>query len=110
MSINIANLSLRLDKIFAPRSIAFRTFLRIEIKTFLVLICFCFAHNVTSAQTEDIFTPLPENEIHLESYLERDIQNSINNWNKGVVPYSGFVEVFRKGREYSHRVKCGERL
>lgn len=62
--------------------------------------CCCLFANVTSGQEKDVFTPLPENQIHLHGYLENDIQNSIAHWNKGVVPYSGFVEVFKKGREY----------
>lgn len=58
---------------------------------------FCVA---VSAQVQDVFIPLPENSIHLNGYLENDIENSITHWNKGVVPYSGFVKVFKTGRKY----------
>jgi DUF1680 family protein len=53
-----------------------------------------------SAQVKDVFTPLPANTVHLHGYLDNDIQNSIAHWNKGVVPYSGFVKTFRSGRAY----------
>ncbi len=53
-----------------------------------------------SSQVNDIFTPLPPESIRLTSYFENDIQNSIEHWNLGVVPYSGFVDIFRKGRAY----------
>jgi DUF1680 family protein len=52
------------------------------------------------SQVENAFTPLPEHAIQLHGYLENDIQNSIAHWNKGVVPYSGFVQVFKTGRAY----------
>ncbi len=53
-----------------------------------------------SSQVSDIFTPLPPQSVKLTSYFENDIQNSIQHWNLGVVPYSGFVDIFRKGRSY----------
>ncbi|MDD4921621.1 MAG: glycoside hydrolase family 127 protein [Bacteroidales bacterium] len=53
-----------------------------------------------SVQVKDVFTPLPANSIHLYGYLEDYIQHSLNHWNKGVVPYSGFVKLFRDGRQY----------
>ena len=52
------------------------------------------------AQVKDVFAPLQPGAVKLNGYLENDIQNSIIHWNKGVVPYSGFVEIFRKGREF----------
>lgn len=54
----------------------------------------------TSPQSKDQFTPLKANSIHFTGYFEDYIQNSINHWNKGVVPYAGFVEKFRSGREF----------
>ncbi len=51
-----------------------------------------------SAAVEDQFTPLPANSVRLSGYLEGYIQNSITHWNKGVVPYAGFVRMFRTGR------------
>jgi len=47
---------------------------------------------------QDKFTPLGPGAVHLHGFLEDPIQKSINNWNKGVVPYDEFVEFFRKGR------------
>jgi uncharacterized protein len=52
------------------------------------------------AQPEDQFIPLAANAIKFRGYFEDYIQNSIVHWNKGVVPYSGFVEKFRSGREF----------
>ncbi len=52
------------------------------------------------AHVRDVFTPLSPNSIHLNGYLEGDIQNSIIHWNKGIVPYSGFVQMFKKGRSF----------
>ncbi|MDP4185793.1 MAG: glycoside hydrolase family 127 protein [Bacteroidota bacterium] len=49
------------------------------------------------AQVKDVFYPLAPNSIRFNGYFENDIQNSINHWNKGVVPYSGFVKLFRNG-------------
>ena len=51
------------------------------------------------AEVPDKFTALPAGSIHLTGFLETYIQKSIANWNKGVVPYAGFVEKFRTGRE-----------
>ncbi|HEY6083706.1 MAG TPA: beta-L-arabinofuranosidase domain-containing protein, partial [Chitinophagaceae bacterium] len=51
-------------------------------------------------QVSDVFTPLSPNSIHLSGYLESDIQNSVIHWNMGVVPYSGFVQTFKKGRSF----------
>ena len=51
-------------------------------------------------QVKDQFYPLPANSVHLQGYLEDYIQNSLVHWNKGVVPYSGFVKNFRNGRTY----------
>ena len=51
-------------------------------------------------QVQDQFTPLPSGSIHLNGYLEDYIQNSINHWNKGVIPYAALVEKFRKGRSF----------
>lgn len=55
---------------------------------------------MVSAQVRDTYTPLPENSIRLNGYLEGYIQNSINHWSKGVVPYSGFVQIFKTGRSF----------
>lgn len=48
---------------------------------------------------QDVFTALPANAVHFDGWFENDIQNSIAHWNKGVVPYAGFVQMFRTGRK-----------
>jgi len=51
-------------------------------------------------RVQDQYTPLPSGSIHLNGYLEDYIQNSINHWNKGVIPYAALVEKFRTGRSF----------
>jgi DUF1680 family protein len=46
----------------------------------------------------DEMSVLPAGAIQLEGFFENDIQNSIAHWNKGVVPYAEFVQLFRTGR------------
>ena len=46
----------------------------------------------------DQLAPLPAKAVQFDGYLEDYIQNSITHWNKGVVPYGGFVQMFRTGR------------
>jgi hypothetical protein len=54
-----------------------------------------------SAQgVKDVFTPLPAEAVHFNGYFENDLQNSLAHWNKGVVPYSGLVQLFRTGRSF----------
>ncbi|RHO70786.1 hypothetical protein DW082_06390 [Alistipes sp. AF48-12] len=49
-----------------------------------------------SAQTvTDRFAPLPAGAVRLTNFLENDIRNSIEHWNKGELPYREFVEFFR---------------
>ena len=75
--------------------------------TLLPILCIAICSYIAAnkARGQDHFTLLPANLIHLNGYLENDIQNSIAHWNKGVVPYSGFVQVFKKGREYFAQVE-----
>ena len=49
---------------------------------------------------EDTFTPLPANALRFDGYFEEDIQNSIEHWNKGVVPYDSLADLFRNGRHF----------
>lgn len=54
----------------------------------------------TSAAVErmrinDEIRPLPAGAIQMSGYLEEYIQKSINNWNKGKLPYHEFVNFFR---------------
>ena len=69
----------------------------------VILLGFLFlgsCHTTKRVKIQDKFTPLPANSIHLEGFLEGYIQNSINHWNKGVVPYAALVEKFRSGRSF----------
>jgi uncharacterized protein len=66
----------------------------------LILVCIALSACRPSAKITDQFTPLEANSIHFTGYFEDYIQNSISHWNKGVVPYAGFVEKFRSGREF----------
>lgn len=47
---------------------------------------------------DDVITPLPAGNIKLIGYFDNDIQNSMQHWQKGVVPYAKFVDCFRHGR------------
>jgi uncharacterized protein len=53
-----------------------------------------------SAPVQDQFTPLAANSIRFNGFFEDYIQISIAHWNKGVVPYAGFVQKFRTGRAF----------
>ena len=48
-------------------------------------------------QVQDTFTPLPPGQIQLIGGLDNDIQNSIEHWNLGALPYSRFVDSSRWG-------------
>ncbi len=50
------------------------------------------------SQVKDQQFLLEPNSIKFHGGLESDIQNSIVNWNKGVLPYATFVNLFRTGR------------
>ena len=47
---------------------------------------------------KDVFYPLPAGSVKLDGFLEEYIQKSIENWNKGDLPYNEFVDFFRNGR------------
>jgi len=66
---------------------------------FLILLVLFAPSCSTQTQVKDQLIALPPNSIQLTGYLENDIQNSIANWNKGVLPYSEFVDFFRHGRK-----------
>lgn len=63
---------------------------------------YSFSRCSTSGESKvkDLLFPLPAGSVHFNGYLEEYIQNSIHHWNKGLVPYSGLVEKFRKGRSF----------
>lgn len=65
----------------------------------------CSSHSPDVLRVCDAFRPLPPGAVRLSGYLESDIQNSIEHWNKGVVPYEKMVEFFRTGR---HQFALGE--
>jgi DUF1680 family protein len=49
------------------------------------------------AKVEDRQYPLAPGAVRLSGFLESDIQNSIEHWNKGIVPYAEFINFFRNG-------------
>ena len=51
-----------------------------------------------SQQVHDSIRPLPAGAVRLDGFFENDIRNSIDHWNKGVVPYAAMVDFFRNGR------------
>lgn len=68
-----------------------------------IYLCVCSCKTDKRIRINDQFKPLPAGSVQLTGYLEDYIQNSVLHWNKGVVPYSGFVEMFRSGRSYFAR-------
>jgi DUF1680 family protein len=65
-----------------------------------IMLCLAFTSCKKLQPVEDQFTPLPANSIRFNGFFENYIQNSITNWNKGVVPYKGLVQKFRTGRDF----------
>ncbi len=51
-----------------------------------------------SQKVHDAIRPLPAGAMRLDGFFENDIRNSIDHWNKGVVPYAAMVDFFRNGR------------
>ena len=49
-------------------------------------------------KSKDVFEPLPPKCVQLNGYLDNYIENSIEHWNKGVIPYDRLVGFFRTGR------------
>lgn len=47
----------------------------------------------------DVMSPLPAGSVKLEGYFADDIQNSLDHWVNGVMPYEEVIEFFRTGRE-----------
>jgi len=75
------------------------TFIVFIVSVLLLVSILLITYNLKS-QVKDTFSPLPANSVHFSNYLENDLQNSIQNWNKGVVPYPALVEKFRSGRSF----------
>lgn len=70
-------------------------------KTITAIVALCLCSSVF-AQGErkvvNVMEPLPSGDVKLDGYFENDIQKSMNNWAKGVMPYDAVVEYFRTGR------------
>ena len=65
----------------------------------LLLICWPLLPSKAARQpVSDAVTPLPAGAVTLTGGLHRDLMNSLEHWNKGVVPYAKLVDFFRKGR------------
>lgn len=47
-----------------------------------------------NVKVKDVISPLPDHSIHLVNYLNNDIVNSVEHWNKGVVPYDRLMEFY----------------
>ncbi|HOQ88858.1 MAG TPA: glycoside hydrolase family 127 protein [Candidatus Hydrogenedentes bacterium] len=47
----------------------------------------------------DTLRPLPPGSVRFTGPLNRYIRRSLERWNMGVVPYGGFVRMFREGRK-----------
>lgn len=73
-------------------------------KTFLQIIMLMGIFSILSFDQnaphfiEDTQFPLPVNSVHLTGYLDDYIRLSIENWNKGNLPYRKFVDFYRNGR------------
>lgn len=48
-------------------------------------------------KVNDVFEPLPDGQVQLTNYFQNDILNSIEHWNKGVVPYKKLMDFYVKG-------------
>src|SRR4051794_39149050 len=53
----------------------------------------------TQSMIADEVTPLPPHAVQFSGYFETHLQNSLEHWNKGVVPYASLVQMFRSGRK-----------
>jgi hypothetical protein len=53
------------------------------------------ADSTPPAAIQDVLIPLAAGSVHFAGGFENPIQQSITHWNKGVVPYATFVEMFR---------------
>lgn len=68
----------------------------------LVLISASILHSCNSDDrklvVKDQLYPLPAGAVELDGFFENYIQNSIQHWNMGDLPYDQFVDFFRNGR------------
>jgi uncharacterized protein len=67
-------------------------------KQLLTLVLLATAVGYAGAAVEDQFAPLPPHAVRFSGWFEDAISNTIVHWNKGVLPYDAFVQMFRTGR------------
>ena len=53
--------------------------------------------NGQALRVSDTFRPLGDGQVQLTNYFQADILNSIEHWNKGVVPYRKLMDFYVKG-------------
>ena len=53
--------------------------------------------NGQALRVSDAFRPLGDGQVQLTNYFQADILNSIEHWNKGVVPYRKLMDFYVKG-------------
>lgn len=53
--------------------------------------------NGQALRVSDAFRPLGDGQVQLTNYFQTDILNSIEHWNKGVVPYRKLMDFYVKG-------------
>lgn len=53
--------------------------------------------NGQALRVSDAFHPLGDGQVQLTNYFQADILNSIEHWNKGVVPYRKLMDFYVKG-------------
>ena len=89
----LINKKLKLKRNHMKRLVFFNIILNLVLLSFLS----CGKQKHVEA-VDDIFYPLPPGAVKLEGFFEDYIQNSIEHWNKGNLPYDQFVDFFRNGR------------
>lgn len=47
-----------------------------------------------AVKVKDVYDPLPDHSIRLHGYFDNDIRNSVEHWNKGVVPYDSLMSFY----------------
>jgi DUF1680 family protein len=73
--------------------------MKINLKNLICLLMMGFVTTATAqnVKVQDVITPLPDGSIHLTNYFENDILNSVEHWNKGVVPYRKLMDFYVTG-------------
>jgi uncharacterized protein len=64
----------------------------------ILVVCLGFGAVRAAEPVRDQFSPLPAHALRFNGYLNDTLENSLNHWNKGVVPYAALVQMFRTGR------------